>query len=71
MEKEVLSSSPWDPVIGDVAMLHHGRFRLDIRKHFFTEGVVKYWTRFPRDMTDAPSLSLFERHLDNALNNML
>lgn len=50
---------------------HHRRFRLDIRKHFFTEGVVKHWNRLPREVIDAPSLSVLERHLDNALNNLL
>ena len=48
-----------------------GRFRLDIRKHFFTKRVVKPWNRLPREVVDAPSLSVFKRHLDNALNNML
>ncbi|KFP49952.1 hypothetical protein N323_03296, partial [Cathartes aura] len=47
------------------------RFRLDIVKHFFTGRVVKHWKRFPREMVNAPSLSVFKRHLDNALNNML
>jgi len=51
--------------------LHQGRFRLDIRKHFFTEGVVKYWNRLPRALVDATSLSVFKTHLDNALNNTL
>jgi len=49
-------SSPWDLVI---------------RKHFFSEIVVKLWNRLPRDMVDAPCPSVFRRHLDNALNNML
>ncbi|KFP96856.1 hypothetical protein N329_13212, partial [Haliaeetus albicilla] len=50
--------------------LHQGRFRLDIRKHFYTERVVKPWNSFPREVVDAPSLSVFKRHLDNALDNM-
>ncbi|KFW02537.1 hypothetical protein N327_12267, partial [Fulmarus glacialis] len=51
--------------------LRQGRFRLDIRKHFFTERVVKHWNRLPREVAGAPSLSAFRGHLDNALNNML
>ncbi|KFW65281.1 hypothetical protein AS28_02201, partial [Pygoscelis adeliae] len=51
--------------------LHQGRFRLDMRKHFFTERVLKHWNRLPREVVDAQSLSVIKRHLDNALNNML
>ncbi|KFZ60577.1 hypothetical protein N321_01609, partial [Antrostomus carolinensis] len=51
--------------------LHQGRFRLDIREHFFTERVVKLWHRFPRETVDASGLSVFKRHLDNGLNNVL
>jgi len=53
------------------AHLHQGSFRLDIRKHFFNKRVVKPWNRLPREAVDAPRLSVFKRHLDNALNNVL
>jgi len=46
-------------------------FRLDMRKHFFTEGMVKHWNRLPTEVVDGPSLSVFKRLLDNALNNLL
>ena len=48
-----------------------GRLRLDSREHFFTERVVKHWKRLPGEVVDAPSLSVFKRLLDNALNNRL
>jgi len=51
--------------------LHQERFGLDIRKNFFTERVVKHWNRLPREVVDAPSLSVFKRRLNTTLNNML
>ncbi|KFQ94121.1 hypothetical protein Y956_10309, partial [Nipponia nippon] len=55
----------------NASKLCQGRFRMHIRKHFFTNRVVRHWNRLPREVVDAPSLSVFKRHLDNALNNML
>ena len=60
-----------DRMCGNGSDLRQGRFRLDIWKHFCTERVVKPWNRLPREVVDAPSLSMFKRHLDNALSSML
>ncbi|KFP97108.1 hypothetical protein N329_05527, partial [Haliaeetus albicilla] len=47
------------------------RFRLDIRKKFFTMRVVKHWNRLPREAVDAPSLETFRVRLDRALSNLI
>jgi len=51
--------------------LREGKFRLDIRKKFFTMMVVKHWNRLPGEVVDAPLLETFKARLDGALSNMI
>ena len=51
--------------------LKEGRFRLDIRKKFFTVRVVRPWLRLPREAVDTPSLAIFKAKLDRALSNLV
>ncbi|KAK4826193.1 hypothetical protein QYF61_006137 [Mycteria americana] len=51
--------------------LKEGRFRLDLRKKFFTVRVVKHWNRLSRKVVDAPSLETFKARLDGAPSNLI
>ncbi|PKU40386.1 hypothetical protein llap_9317 [Limosa lapponica baueri] len=60
-----------DKTRGNVFKLKEARFRLDIRKKFFTMTVVKHRNRLTRVVVDAPSLETFKARLDRALTNMV
>ncbi|KFR03754.1 hypothetical protein N306_11427, partial [Opisthocomus hoazin] len=51
--------------------LREGRFRLDIRKKFFTMRVVRHWHGLPREAVDAPSLEVLKARLDGAFGNLV
>ncbi|KFQ78541.1 hypothetical protein N337_12417, partial [Phoenicopterus ruber ruber] len=60
-----------DRTRGDGFKMKGGRFRLDIRKKFFTMRVERHCNRLPSEVVDAPSLEVFKARMDGALSNLV
>ena len=70
-EKEwdrLFSSVCCDRTRGNGFKRKEGRFRLGIRKRFFTIMTVRHWNRMLRDVVDAPSQETHKVRMDGALN---
>lgn len=48
-----------------------GRFRLEMRKIYFTMRMVEHWNRLPRGVVDAPLLRTFKVRMDEGLRNLV
>ena len=51
--------------------LEEGRFRLDIRKTFFTVRVVRHWNRLPGKAVSAHTQEATKARLDGTLSNLV
>ena len=67
------SSFQWCPATGQGATgtNKHRKFRLNMRKNFFTLRVMEHWNRLPREVVESPSVEISKIHLDKVLCNLL
>ena len=66
---QLFTWSDSDRTSGNVFKLKEGKFRLDVRKKFFTQRVVRHWHCY-LESCGAPSLEVLKARLDGASDSL-
>ncbi len=53
--------------VKEIFKLKEGRFKLDVKKKFFTQRAMKHWHSLPREAVGALSLKAFKARLNGTL----